>query len=84
MDEWVREMEDWFDQYERHFKLTTEKLNFLERKEKDSELRYHCLKTTWEKLNTTAVSGWERRVRGDTRNSSSNISEKFILGPTLD
>lgn len=46
MDEWVKEIEDWFDQYERHFKLTTEKLKFLERKEKASELRYHCLKTT--------------------------------------
>lgn len=80
-NEWVTEIEDWFDESKRYYELITEKQKFIERKEKVFGLRYHSLKTMWEKVNTTAVSGWERRGREDTRYSSSSISEKFILGP---
>lgn len=45
MDEWVTEIEDWFDQYERYYELTTGKLKFIGRKEKAFESRYHSLKT---------------------------------------
>jgi len=45
MDEWATEIKDWFDQYGRHNELTTEKLKFIERKEKAFEVRYHSLKT---------------------------------------
>lgn len=44
---------------------------------KENELRYHNLKTLWEKLNATTVSDLERRVRY-------GISGKAVLGPALD
>lgn len=55
-DEWVTEMVDQFDQYERHYELSTGKLIFTERKEKAFELRYHSLKIE-EEFNTTTISG---------------------------
>jgi len=65
MDEWATEIKDWFDQYGRHNELTTEKLKFIERKEKAFEVRYHSLKTVWEKWNAT--SSKELRKKSERR-----------------
>ena len=85
MDEWLTEIADWFDQYKRHYELTTEKVKFTERKEKAFELRYHDLKTV--KKIKCHSSRWLRkkseRRHKVSKNSLSSISEKFILGPAL-